>query len=195
MALLRSSSIAGAEPFIDGGQVLLRPPLMSDYTEWAQLRAQGREFLTPWEPTWLADELARSAYRRRIRHYQRELQEESGYAFFVIRASDRRLLGGLTLSNVRRGVTQAATLGYWIGAQHARKGHMTAAVRALMPFVFDQLDLHRLEAACLLTNQPSIRLLKRVGFVREGVARRYLKINGTWRDHILYALLDTDPAA
>lgn len=193
MALLRSYSTAGAEPVIDGGSVILRPPLMSDYADWAQLRALSRDFLAPWEPSWLADELTRAAYRRRIRHYLRELQEESGYAFFLLRASDRRLLGGLTLSNVRRGVTQAATLGYWIAAPHAKKGHMTAAVRALLPFVFDDLQLHRLEAACLLTNEPSIRLLQRVGFRREGVARRYLKINGIWQDHILYALLETDP--
>ena len=102
------------------------------------------------------------------------------------------LVGGLTLCNVRRGVTQSCTLGYWIGAPHAQKGYMTAAVRAVVPFVFDSLELHRLEAACLPANAASIKLLEKTGFKREGLARRYLRINGVWQDHLLYALLDTD---
>ena len=75
---------------------------------------------------------------------------------------------------------------------HAQKGYMTAAVRAVIPFVFDSLELHRLEAACLPANVASIKLLERTGFTREGIARRYLKINGVWQDHLLYALLESD---
>ena len=115
-----------------------------------------------------------------------------GYALFIFSAASGALVGGLTLCNVRRGVTQACTLGYWIGAPHAHKGYMTAAVRAVIPFVFDSLELHRLEAACLPANVASIKLLERTGFIREGMARRYLKINGVWQDHLLYALLDSD---
>jgi len=89
-------------------------------------------------------------------------------------------------------VTQSCTLGYWIGAHYAHQGYMTAAVRAVIPFVFDSLELHRLEAACLPTNTASIKLLEKTGFKREGLARRYLRINGVWQDHLLYALLDTD---
>jgi ribosomal-protein-alanine N-acetyltransferase len=116
-----------------------------------------------------------------------------GYALFVFCANRGDLVGGLTLCNVRRGVTQACTLGYWIGAPYARQGYMTAAVRAVIPFVFDSLELHRLEAACLPANTASVRLLERTGFTREGLARRYLKINGVWQDHVLYALLEGDP--
>ena len=79
-----------------------------------------------------------------------------------------------------------------MGAPHAGRGYMTAAVRAVLPFVFDTLCLHRLEAACLPHNLPSIRLLERVGFQREGLARRYLCINGVWQDHLLFALLRDD---
>ena len=125
-------------------------------------------------------------------HYLRDLREDVGYALFVFTADGEQLLGGVTLCNVRRGVTQACTLGYWIGEPHARKGYMTAAVRAVIPFVFDSLELHRLEAACLPHNLASKRLLERTGFRREGFARRYLRINGAWQDHLLYALLDTD---
>jgi [ribosomal protein S5]-alanine N-acetyltransferase len=90
-------------------------------------------------------------------------------------------------------VTQSCTLGYWVGAKYANQGYMTSAVRAVVPFVFDSLELHRLEAACLPTNAASMRLLERTGFKREGLARRYLRINGAWQDHLLYALLDSDP--
>ena len=192
MAFLRSVSTPDTGPYVTGDTVTLRVPQLSDYQAWAELRAQSREFLTPWEPLWTSTELTRASFRRRLRHYAKELRDDLGYAFFVFDLSEETLLGGLTLSNVRRGVTQACTLGYWIGAPHARKGHMTAAVRAVAPFVFDNLRLHRLEAACLTSNEPSIRLLEKCHFMREGLARRYLKINGVWQDHILYALLNDD---
>jgi ribosomal-protein-alanine N-acetyltransferase len=105
------------------------------------------------------------------------------------------LLGGLSISNVRRGVAQAASVGYWIGAPHVGRGHMTDAVKAVLPFAFVTLGLHRLEAACLPHNYPSARVLQKAGFKREGMARRYLKINGLWQDHDLFALLQDDARA
>jgi [ribosomal protein S5]-alanine N-acetyltransferase len=192
MALLRTATSSDLGPVIQAENVLLRTPQMSDYPDWAELRAASRDFLTPWEPLWAADELSRSSFRRRVRHYLRDLREDMGYALFVFCANRGDLVGGLTLCNVRRGVTQACTLGYWVGAPNARQGYMTAAVRAVIPFVFDSLELHRLEAACLPANTASVRLLERTGFTREGLARRYLKINGVWQDHLLYALLEGD---
>jgi ribosomal-protein-alanine N-acetyltransferase len=192
MALLRTASPSDIGPVIRNERVLLRTPQMADYPAWAELRAISRDFLTPWEPLWAPDELGRSSYRRRVRHYLRDLREDVGYALFVFDTASSHLVGGLTLCNVRRGVTQACTLGYWIGAPYARQGYMTEAVRAVIPFVFDSLELHRLEAACLPHNTASKRLLERTGFQPEGVARRYLRINGIWQDHLLYALLDTD---
>jgi [ribosomal protein S5]-alanine N-acetyltransferase len=192
MALLRTASLNETGPVIHGEGVVLRTPQMGDYPAWAELRAASRDFLTPWEPLWSSDELSRASFRRRLRHYQRDLREDVGYALFVFSRPQGELLGGLTLSNVRRGVTQACTLGYWIGVPYAGRGHMTAAVRAVISFVFDSLELHRLEAACLPNNAASVRLLERTGFRREGVARRYLKINGVWQDHLLYALIEDD---
>ena len=136
-----------------------------------RLRAASRQHLQPWEPQWADDELSRTAFRRRLRLYARDLAEDHGYAFFIFRARDQVLLGGLTLSNVRRGVSQTASLGYWIGAGHTRAGYMTEAVRAVVPFAFDQLRLHRLEAACLPHNRASMRVLEKAGFHREGFAR------------------------
>jgi ribosomal-protein-alanine N-acetyltransferase len=168
---------------------MLRSPQMTDYGDWAALRETSRDFLTPWEPTWPNDDLTRSAFRRRVRRYAEDLRTDQGYAFLIYRNSDGALVGGLTLANIRRGVAQAGSLGYWMGLPHVRQGHMTAAVRAVIPFAFGTLRLHRLEAACIPTNAGSIRLLENTGFVREGYAREYLCINGTWQDHLLYARL------
>lgn len=192
MAFLRSIPGIDAESEIHGASVFLRHPAMSDYAAWAQLRALSREHLTPWEPQWSRDELSRSAFRRRLRQYQREAREDQGYAFLIFKESSSTLLGGLTISNVRRGVAQTAAVGYWIGLPHAGHGHMTDALRAVLPFTFGTLALHRLEAACLPHNAASARVLTKVGFKREGTARRYLKINGTWQDHDLYGLLHDD---
>lgn len=191
MVFLRSVS-ADTGPAIHGDGVFLRTPQMADHAAWAALREESRPFLAPWEPTWPLDDLTRSAFRRRIRRYLQDIRDDAAYPFFVFRSSDHALMGGLTLSNVRRGVTQSAALGYWIGEPFARQGHMSAAVSACLGFVFDQLRLHRLEAACLPTNAASIRLLEKVGFTREGFARRYLRINGMWQDHLLYAMLSED---
>jgi len=165
---------------------------MADFAEWVELRTVSRQFLTKWEPVWPRDDLTRSAFRRRLRRYQREIRDDLAYPFLVFREDDGRLVGGLTLSNLRRGVAQACTVGYWIGAPYARQGLMSAAVNAVVPFVFETLRLHRLEAACLPANISSIGLLRKCGFTEEGYARRYLQINGVWQDHILFALLADD---
>jgi [ribosomal protein S5]-alanine N-acetyltransferase len=192
MAFFRTVSLAESLPAIDGDGVTLRVPQMVDFPEWAALRELSRDFLTPWEPIWPADDLTRSAFRRRVRRYAEDLRTDQAYAFFIFRKSDNALVGGLTLANVRRGVAQAGSLGYWMGAPYAGRGHMTSAVHALIPFAFGPLRLHRLEAACIPTNVASIRLLEKTGFVREGVARQYLCINGLWQDHLLFALLSAD---
>jgi len=193
MALLRTATPSDLGPVIEAEKVVLRTPQMSDYPTWAELRAASHEFLTPWEPLWATDELSRASFRRRVRHYLRDLREDVGYALFIFAAMSGYLVGGLTLCNVRRGVTQSCTLGYWIGAKYAQQGYMTAAVRALIPAAFDVLRLHRLEAACIPTNLASVWLLEKTGFRREGYARSYLCINGTWQDHLLYARLQSDP--
>lgn len=193
MAFFKSLGITSSVPVIDGNGVFLRTPRMGDFEEWAALRGASREFLAPWEPIWPDDDLTRSAFRRRIRRYERDLHEESGYAFLVFRASDRVMLGGATLTNLRRGAAQAGSLGYWMGKTHAGKGYMSAAIAALMPFAHSMLRLRRIEAACLPSNAASIRLLEKMRFQREGLARQYLSIAGIWQDHVLYARLSNDP--
>ncbi len=193
MAFFRTVSFSEHMPAIAGAGVVLRVPQMADYAEWSALREASREFLTPWEPTWPADDLTRASFRRRIKRYSEDQRADLAYAFFVFRKEDDILVGGLTLANVRRGCAQTGSLGYWMGAAHARRGHMTAAVRAVLPFAFATLRLHRIEAACIPGNVASIRLLEKTGFKREGYARRYLCIDGVWHDHLLFARLGDDP--
>jgi ribosomal-protein-alanine N-acetyltransferase len=195
MALFRIGAANEVANFIRGDGIYLRPGETRDYTEWAALRESSRAFLTPWEPIWPADDLTRSAFRRRLRRHAEEIERDEAYPFLIFRETDDTLLGGLTLGQIRRGVAQASTLGYWMGEPYSGKGYMSRAVRATVTFAFATLRLHRIEAACLPHNDPSVRLLERIGFRREGYARSYLRINGIWQDHLLYALLETDPLA
>ncbi len=190
MALFRLTRPLDPEPLVRGVGVYLRPAVGGDYLAWARLREQSRAFLTPWEPTWPDDDLTRAAFRRRLRRQSEEMARDEAYAFLIFDANSDELLGGLTLGGIRRGVAQAATLGYWMGAPHAGKGHMTRAVAAVVRFGFANLRLHRVEAACIPDNTPSLALLERNGFRREGLARAYLKINDAWRDHVLLAVIE-----
>jgi ribosomal-protein-alanine N-acetyltransferase len=193
MAFFRTVSFAEPLPTISGNGVVLRMPQMADYAEWAALREESRDFLTPWEPAWPEEDLTRGAFRRRLKRYAEDQRADLAYAFLLFRTHDGAMVGGLTLANVRRGVAQAGSLGYWMGARFARHGHMTAALRAFIPFAIENLRLHRLEAACIPSNDASIRLLEKTGFKREGYARQYLCINGAWQDHLLYARVQGDP--
>jgi [ribosomal protein S5]-alanine N-acetyltransferase len=184
--------LARSEPFrLAGDRIFLRPPERSDYDEWASLRARSRNFLTPWEPSWPPDALSRTSFRARITRYAEDWRTDQGYNFFIFR-SDETLVGGLGLSNIRRGVAETASLGYWTGEPYARQGFMTAALPLVLDFAFERLRLHRVEAACLPTNAPSRSLLMRTGFQQEGYARHYLLIDGKWQDHLLFAILRED---
>jgi ribosomal-protein-alanine N-acetyltransferase len=191
-SFLRNFPPASSVPILQADSVYLRMPQFNDYADWAVVREESRDFLEPWEPTWSSDALTRAAFRRRLRRYAREVREDSGIAFFIFRKEDDALLGGITLSHIRRGVTQSCSVGYWMGSRYTRQGYMSDALSTVVRFVFEGLRLHRLEAACVPTNEPSKAVLRRCGFAEEGAAREYLCINGVWRDHILFATLSSD---
>jgi [ribosomal protein S5]-alanine N-acetyltransferase len=193
MALFRFPSETPSGPLVKGDGVLLRQPRLEDFEPWAALRARSRSFLEPWEPLWHDEDLTRRAFKARVKRATNEAEADEAYSFLIFRAFDQTLLGGVTLGLVRRGVAQACTMGYWIGEPHAGQGWMSRAVRAVSTHAFEELRLRRIEAACLPVNEPSRRLLERIGFQREGYARQYLCINGGWEDHLLYALLAADP--
>ena len=180
--------------YIEGRHVRLRPPVAADYVRWSALRGDSRQHLMPWEPTWAADELSRAAYRRRLRRYQQAERDGTGFMFFVFDRKSNEVAGGCQLSNVRQGVAQsAATLGYWMGKKFAGQGLMSDAVVTLVRHAFDRLGFNRIEAACLPANAASRRVLTKSGFTAEGTARKYLKINGEWQDHLLFAIIAGDP--
>ena len=191
-AALRGAAALNETTRLFGLHTMLRMPVSADYSEWSQIRAESRHFLRPWEPTWPRDDLTRMAFRRRLRRYHREIRADEGYAFFVCERETGGLIGGITLAHVKRGVTQSCSMGYWAGQRYAGQGLMTDAVRVLIPFCFETLGLNRIEAATLPHNERSMRLLKRVGFTEEGYARRFLCIDGAWRDHILFGLVAGD---
>lgn len=187
MAFLRAPLPEDYLETIRGRSLVLRAPVMADYAQWAELRALSREHLVPWEPAWSRDDLSKTMYRRRLKAYAGDVRQDQGYSFFIADAMTDTLLGGITLSNIRRGTAQIASLGYWIGRPYAGQGRMQEAVKTLMPFALRTLRLHRIEAATMLANAASIRVLEKTGFEREGLAKGYLKINGRWEDHILFA--------
>jgi len=192
MALLRSIAGIDAHTIIYADAVYLRFPQMADFEQWSKLREESRTFLEPWEPTWPRDDLTRGAFRRRLKRYSSDIRVGLAYPFFIFRESDESLVGGVTISNIRRGVTQSCSLGYWLGERFAKQGYMYDSVCAIIDFIFEDMNLHRIEAATLPENKPSQGVLKKTGFSQEGYARQYLKINGVWKDHVLFAIVKGD---
>lgn len=172
---------------VRGTNVYLRPPHRRDFREWAALRHASRDFLQPWEPVWADDELSLAAFRGRIRRAKADAQDGTAHVFLIFRQSDHALMGGIAIGNIRHGVSLSGQIGYWMGAAYAGKGFMQDAVLAVVDHGFDRLGLHRLEAACIPGNARSVRVLEKTGFAREGLLKSYLKINGQWQDHLLFA--------
>ncbi len=179
-------------PPLTGKRVVLRFPTAADHDQWAKVREASREFLTPWEPQWTADELEPAAWRRRLRRYREELRQGSGAAFLIFEHQSGGLAGGISIGNIRYGVAQSGQIGYWMSQEHAGRGLMVEAVGLVLKHGFETLRLHRIEAACIPDNRRSVRVLEKAGFQREGQLRSYLRINGVWRDHVLYARIAGD---
>lgn len=182
-------------PALKGERVSLRMPRSSDYHEWAALRRRSRDFLEPWEPRWASDELDQASWRHRVRRYRAEQAAGTAVAYLIVENETQRLIGGITIGNIRYGVSQSAQIGYWMGEPYAGKGFMQDAIRTLIGHAFGVMRLHRVEAACIPSNTRSIRVLEKAGFSREGLLRSYLRINGAWQDHYIYALIAKDHAA
>ena len=177
---------------LTGERVFLRPPKRRDALKWQKLRLSSKKFLTPWEPEWDAGSCSRRAYLRYLKNSNYLANMDRAYSFLIFKNEDKVLLGGINIGNVRRGVSQSASIGYWIGEKYAKNGYMLEAIETLLPSLFVDLRLNRIEAATLEENIASRNLLKKIGFKKEGILRKYLKINGNWRDHVIYGLLKED---
>ncbi|WP_095588776.1 GNAT family N-acetyltransferase [Actibacterium ureilyticum] len=177
---------------IETARMTLRPPQHADFRAWTALRRASRDFLTPWEPAWADDHLSRKSFTNRVYWAQRAISNGTAVPLFLVKRDTEDLLGAVTLDNIRRGPAQSGTLGYWVGAHHARQGYMREAIESLVFYAFNQIDISRVEAACLPENAASRGVLEKCGFKYEGVAQSYLQINGRWRSHVLYSNLRGD---
>ena len=188
--MLRTWLSRDETPVLLGSRVTLRAARAADYEEWADLRRKSRDFLKPFEPRWSESDLSRRVFLSRLKRAREEAHQGTDYSFLVfLRSPDREVLvGGITLSNIRRRAAQYVTLGYWMGQDFVGQGLMTEAVGAVTPFAFDTLGLHRIHAAFLPTNAASRRVLEKNGFREEGYAENYLQIDGKWCDHVLFGL-------
>lgn len=170
----------------------LRPAEPRDADAWLRLRATSRAHLVRWEPAWKPSDATPEAFRARVRAHERERRAGVALPLLMFRRDDDRLVGGVTLANIRYQAACSGQIGYWVGAPFVRRGYALAAVRAVMRHAFERLGLNRIEAASQPDNVASCRLLERAGFVAEGYARDYLYINGAWRDHRLFAAIAAD---
>lgn len=175
---------------LQGPRLLLRLPRLGDYEHWYALRRASSDFLKPFEPRWTEADMTRRVFAARVKRARQEAEEGTDFTLFLFlsEAGPETLVGGITLSNIRRRAAQFVNLGYWMGQPYAGKGLMTEAVGLTLPFVFQTLQLHRIHAAFLPGNIASRRVLERNFFVEEGYAERYLQINGRWEDHVLMGL-------
>ena len=176
---------------ITGQKVILRPPQYSDWKAWADERKKNKLYLQPWEPLWSINELERSSFVKRVRMFERLSHNDQAYSFLIYKSDNEDFIGEVNISNVQRGIIQSCTIGYWIAKDCEGKGMMSESLELVKEFIFNELKLHRIEAACLPHNMPSLKLLLKNGFIKEGTARKLLKINDKWQDHtVLSFILD-----
>ena len=168
-----------------GKEVILKKPRKENWKEWAELRQRSRNFLQPWEPKWPSNFLTKNSFDNFINMVDTSLKKRNGYNFFIFKKETNNLMGGVSLTNFKTEGYKSITMGYWMGEEYAGKGYMKDSLKVISNFCFNDLELNRIEAACLPKNLVSKRVLLRVGFKKEGYAKKYLSINGKLEDHLL----------
>lgn len=183
-------SRASFDVVLEGQNIILRMPDVGDWQEWTKLRHLSASFLIPWEPLWPKDAVSQSFYMRQWRRFMRRWAQDREYAFLIFRreAGDMEgaLLGGITITDIKRSVYQVGTLGYWMGAPFAGKGVMREAISLILPFAFGELGLQRIEATVMPENERSLRLLRGAGFREIGLSKQNMQIEGAWRDQLIF---------
>jgi ribosomal-protein-alanine N-acetyltransferase len=178
---------------LEDGATAIRPTALDDCDEQLRLRRANREHTKPWDPTRDESFYTVAGQRLELELDQRAWAAGTAFAFAVLAADERdRLIGRVALANVVRGPWQNATLGYWIDRDAVGRGHASRAVRLALGYAFDHVGLHRVQPAIIPRNSASRRVAEKVGFRHEGRALRYLKINGVWEDHDIFALTAED---
>ncbi len=180
---------ASTEPLF-GRRVMLRPLTSKDFEQWREVRRRNDAWLTKWEPARLAghpDVIEdRRGFEARCSARERDRQMGTGAAFGVF--VEGRLVGEMNLGTIQRGAYQNAYVGYWIDERVAGHGYTPEALVVVARHAFEDLELHRIQVSIIPRNAPSHRVAQKLGLRSEGVAERYLEINGVWEDHVRYAL-------
>lgn len=175
---------------LTGRRVLLRPLAGHDFDQWREVRRRCNDWLTRWEPRRIPGQPDtvedRQAFAARCSVRMREIQLGTGYGFGIFVQGE--LAGEINLNSIHRGAHQNAYVGYWIDERLAGQGYVPESVVAMLRFAFEQLLLHRVQISIIPRNTPSRRVVEKLGIRDEGVAVRYLEINGEWEDHIRYAV-------
>jgi [ribosomal protein S5]-alanine N-acetyltransferase len=183
----RSQQTAPLE--LTGRRVTLRTLRESDYEPWHEIRVRCRDWLVRWEPRPAGAPPAaedRASFAARCALRERERQIGSGYGFGIFVGD--RLVGELTLSSIQRGPFQSASIGYWIDEAWAGRGLVPEAVVVALRFAFEMLGLHRVEISIIPRNEASRRVVEKLDLRLEGIAERFLEIDGEWEDHVRYAM-------
>ncbi len=173
-----------------GRRVLLRPLVAGDFAAWREVRVRNADWLVPWEPQRIpnapdpVEDKEAFAVRCSTRHRERQLGTGHGFGVFV----DGELAGEINLTAIPRGPIQSAYVGYWIDEKHAGNGYMPESVVVLARYAFEDLRLHRIQVSIIPRNHSSRRVMEKLAIRDEGLAQRYLEINGVWEDHIRYAI-------
>ena len=174
---------------LHGRRVVLRTLAESDYDAWREVRVRCRDWLLKWEPRsahapHLAEDRRSFATRCQVRERERQIGTGFGFGIFV----DGRFVGEISLSSIQRGPLQSAFVGYWIDEAYAGRGLMPESVVVVLQFAFESLRLHRIEINIIPRNAASRRVVEKLGLRYEGIAERYLEIDGAWEDHAHYAI-------
>ena len=189
MTILRSFQSKKESMVLYGNKVFLRAPEFRDWREWSELRKFNMEYLKPWEPAWSPYELERGYFVKRVKFFDKLSNRDKAYSFLIFLNDKNKLIGEININNIQRGVVQSCSIGYWISENKMGLGYMRESISVLKDFIFNNLKLHRIEAACLPRNMRSLRTLLKSEFEIEGHAKKYLKINGVWEDHILLSCI------
>ena len=178
--------------YIESSRVIIRYPKRRDWKAWVNLRQESYNFLQKWEPYWDINQCNRSSYMRQLKTQRTKAVYDLAYSFLCFRKDNKDLLGGINISNIQRGVIQTCNIGYWLGERNIGYGYMEESIKAIIPYIYEQLKIHRIQAFTLEDNIASRKLIEKVNFKKEGVLREAMKINNEWKDHLIYSLLIND---
>ena len=178
---------------LTGDEITLRPPRLRDRSHWNRVRAENKEWLSPWEATLPQIPLDSPAYENQsnrpsfyemVRLLNHEARSGRSYSFFIWH--ENNLVGQITMGGVMYGALRGAHIGYWIDRNFANRGFTTQAVKLVTAFGFAQLGLHRIEINVRPENSASCRVAEKAGYLQEGQRKAFLHIDGAWRDHICF---------